>query len=209
MPPELISILPAGCSSLDQIPLPRRDPFGAPSLLKPPLGQTPGLGSAWRLSFPPWDVPVVLEEADGRRSGVGGMLGAAPWSRASLRPGEGQRGALNGSLLRAAAPPAQLRAHSLDKCCGSCVLRSGAAHARSCSWHGAGVGAQGVHGSAQPGQPREVLSPLPRCSAACAQHLLASLMVPGAELCRLSLKPCPVGPGIMNIRTLPFYVSTA
>lgn len=52
---------------------------------------------------------------------------------------------------------------------------------------------------------------LHRLTLAC-QHvrgvLLASLMLRRPELYRLSLKPCPVGPGIMNIRTLPFYVNT-
>lgn len=52
---------------------------------------------------------------------------------------------------------------------------------------------------------------LHRLTFAC-QHvrgvLLASLMLRRPELYRLSLKPCPVGPGIMNIRTLPFYVNT-
>lgn len=59
------------------------------------------------------------------------------------------------------------------------------------------------------------LSLLPFCvlclTLAC-QHvrgvLLVSLMLWRPELYRLSLKPCPVGPGIMNIRTLPFYVNT-
>lgn len=52
---------------------------------------------------------------------------------------------------------------------------------------------------------------LPRLPPACQRVrgvLLASLMLWSPELERLSLKPCPVGPGIMNIRTLAFYVNT-
>lgn len=53
--------------------------------------------------------------------------------------------------------------------------------------------------------------PSPRLPPACQRVrgvLLASLMLWSLELERLSLKPCPVGPGIMNIRTLAFYVNT-